>query len=72
VTLLGILPLGVTLSTLVSAINTDILSAKVNPLLVSFNNNVVTPLSQALGIRLGGADVTLPEAPSCGQVALVG
>jgi uncharacterized membrane protein len=72
VTLLGILPLGVTVSTLVSAINTDIISAKVNPLLVSFNNNVVTPLSQALGIRLGGADVTLPEAPSCGQVALVG
>jgi len=72
VTLLGVLPLGVTVSTLVSAVNTNIISAKVNPLLISLNSNVITPLSQALGIRLGGADVTLPEAPNCGQVALAG
>jgi uncharacterized membrane protein len=72
VVLLSALPLGVTMSTLVSSINTNVISAKVNPLLVSLNGNVITPLSQALGIRLGGADVTLPEAPDCGQVALAG
>jgi len=72
VVLLGVLPLGVTMSTLVSAINSNIINATVNPLLVSLNNNVITPLSQALGIRLGGADVTLPQAPNCGQVALAG
>jgi uncharacterized membrane protein len=72
VVLLGVLPLGVTMSTLVSAINSNVINATVNPLLVSLNNNVITPLSQALGIRLGGADVTLPQAPDCGQVALAG
>jgi uncharacterized membrane protein len=72
VTLVGVLPLGVTMSTLVSAINTSVISATANPLLVNLNGSVITPLSQALGIRLGGADVTLPEAPDCGQVALAG
>lgn len=66
------LPLGVTLSSLVSALNSSVISATVNPLLVNLNGTLITPLSQALGIRLGGADVTLPEAPECGQVDLVG
>ena len=70
-TVLG-LPLGLTGSLVVSAINSNVITAMVNPLLVNFNNSVITPLTQALGIRLGGADVTLPDAPTCGQVELAG
>lgn len=70
-TVLG-LPLGLTGSLVVSAINSNVIAAQVNPLLVNLNGTVLTPLTQALGIRLGGADVTLPDAPTCGQVALAG
>lgn len=70
-TVLG-LPIGLTDSLVVSAINSNVIAAQVNPLLVNLNGSVITPLTQALGIRLGGADVTLPEAPTCGQVELAG
>ena len=66
------LPLGATVAGLVSLVNTSLISAYANPLIANANTYLVTPLTKALGLRLGGADVYLPSAPSCGDVALVG
>lgn len=68
--LLG-LSLGV-VGTVVTGINTGIIQAYVNPLTVNLNNLLITPLSQALGLRIAGADVFAVDHPQCGTVALAG
>lgn len=70
VQLLG-LSLGV-VGTVVAGVNTGIIQAYVNPLIVNLNGLLITPLTQALGIKLGGADVFAVQAPSCGAVTLGG
>ena len=58
--------------TVVSSVNTGIIQAYVNPLTVNINNYLITPLAQALGVRLAGADVFAVDHPECGDVALAG
>jgi hypothetical protein len=53
-------------------VNTGIIQAFVNPLTVNLNNLLITPLSQALGLRIAGADVFAVDHPECGSVALAG
>jgi uncharacterized membrane protein len=56
----------------VTGVNTGIIQAYVNPLTVNLNNYLITPLSQALGLRLAGADVFAVDHPTCGDVSLAG
>ena len=56
----------------VSGVNSGIIQAFVNPLIANLNSLLVTPLSQALGLRLGGADVFAVDHPVCNQPALAG
>jgi uncharacterized membrane protein len=56
----------------VAGVNTGIIQAFVNPLTLNLNNLLITPLSQALGLRIAGADVFAVDHPECGSVALAG
>jgi uncharacterized membrane protein len=71
-TLLGVLPLGTSQASIMSAVNTSIVSAIVNPLTTNLNNVVNGPLSGLLGLELGGADVFAVQKPSCTDVSLEG
>lgn len=69
---LGVLPLGVTVSSLLNGVYSSIVTPTVNPLITNLNDKVLTPLSGPLGIELGGADVYAVQAPTCHDVSLVG
>jgi uncharacterized membrane protein len=56
----------------VAGVNTGIIQAYVNPLTVNLNNVLITPLAQALGLRIAGADVFGVDHPECGAVSLAG
>ena len=56
----------------VAGVNSGIIQAYVNPLIANLNSLLITPLSQALGLRLGGADVFAVSHPTCGDVSLAG
>jgi len=56
----------------VAGVNSGIISAFVNPLIANLNSLLITPLSQALGLRLGGADVFGVDHPVCNHPALAG
>jgi uncharacterized membrane protein len=60
------------LGSVVTGVNSGIIQAYVNPLTVNLNNLLLTPLSQALGVRLAGADVFAVNHPNCGDVSLAG
>jgi uncharacterized membrane protein len=55
-TLLGILPLGTTLGGIANAINSNLLTGA-NGLLATLDTFVTGPLSKALGLDVGGADI---------------
>jgi uncharacterized membrane protein len=55
-TLLGVLPLGTTLGGIANAINTNLLSGA-SGLLAKLDTFVTGPLSKALGLDVGGADI---------------
>ncbi len=71
-TLLGVLPLGVSQASLLASVYTNIVSAVVNPLASNLNDVVTGPLSSLLGLELGGADVFAVQQPSCNDVSLDG
>jgi len=56
----------------VVGINTGIIQAYVNPFIANLNNLLTVPLTQALGLRIAGADVFAVDHPECGDVALAG
>lgn len=64
---LGSVSAGV-LSGLVGAIVTPI----VNPLIANVNSLLLTPLTQLLGVKLGGADVYAVSKPTCSSPSLAG
>lgn len=61
-------------SGVLSGLNTNVVNAFVTPLINNVNNQVVKPLTDALGLKLGGADVIMPgeHPPVCGAVSLAG
>lgn len=67
VTVLGSLGLGVTLAGLVSGLNTSVL----NPLLANLDAQLTGPISTALGLSIGSADVGALDM-TCNAVRLVG
>ncbi|MFN2606726.1 MAG: pilus assembly protein TadG-related protein [Acidimicrobiales bacterium] len=71
VTLLGSLPLGITVSDVASAVQTI-----VNNVVSAASNEVLTPTFAAMGLKLGQDDVgalkNYFDATSCGQPGLVG
>ncbi|GAB2622215.1 hypothetical protein GCM10027270_06050 [Nocardioides ginkgobilobae] len=66
--LLGVLPVGVTLNELLSAV----LSEVVNPLVAALDTSVLTPLTDLLGANVSGADVWGVPRPNCDASALRG
>jgi uncharacterized membrane protein len=72
IVLLGVLPLGLTLSGIASSITSTILTPIVNPLIANANSIVVGPLADLLGLNLGGADI-IPKPPTvCNDVKMAG
>lgn len=71
-TVLGVLPLGLTVSSILSAVISDIVTPIVNPLIANINTQLIGPLSDLLGITIGGADVFAVPSPVCDAVALAG
>ncbi len=47
-------------------------AASLNPLLTTLQSAIITPLSELLGLQLGGADVFAVPTPVCNGVRLVG
>ncbi len=74
ITVLGVLPLGVTTGGLLTGIVNNILTPVVNPLIANTNSILVGPLSDLLGLNLGGADLFVHEPPpyACNGVAMAG
>lgn len=73
ITVLG-LPLGVTTGGLLTGIVSTILTPIVNPLITNTNAILVGPLSDLLGLNLGGADLFVHEPPeyACVGVTMAG
>jgi uncharacterized membrane protein len=61
ITVGGILPLGVTVGTVTSAI-----ANALNPVLAQLNSTIMPSLYQAVGVGFGSADVTVPNATNGG------
>jgi uncharacterized membrane protein len=70
VQLLGAVSL--TSASISSAVMSSIVTPTVNPLASNLTTKVVTGLSNALGLEVGGADVFAVQTPTCDRVALVG
>lgn len=71
-TLLGVLPLGVTNSGLLSGVLNTLVTPIVNPLIANINSLLISPLTQLLGLRLGGADIFVNDPPTCSNPVLAG
>ncbi len=61
-----------TLGLSVSAIEDQVVALIVDPLVASIDSQLLHPLSELLGLRLGGLDVFGIEAPVCSNPAIVG
>lgn len=72
VTLLGVLPLGITKAGIVSSLLSTIVNPIVNPLITNTNSILVGPLADLLGLNLGGADVTPVPPTVCNDVKMAG
>ena len=59
-------------NSLIDAITSTAVNAVVNPLISRINSTLITPLSNLLGIELGGADVYAVPRPNCTVPKLVG
>lgn len=59
-------------NSLIDAITSTAVNAVVNPLITRINSTLITPLSNLLGIELGGADVYAVPRPNCTAPKLVG
>jgi uncharacterized membrane protein len=73
----NLLGLPVTLSasqqaTLLSSISSTVVSNVINPLITNLNNLLLGPVSDTLGLKLGGADLYMFPRPSCTSPALRG
>jgi uncharacterized membrane protein len=66
ITVLGVLPLGTTVGTIVTALNNLL-----NPMLTQLDSIVVNQLNSQLGLNVGGADIGAIDM-SCRSVKLVG
>jgi uncharacterized membrane protein len=68
------LPLGVTTGGLLTGITNSLLTPIINPLIANTNAILVGPLSDLLGVNLGGADLFVHEPPAyaCNGVAMAG
>lgn len=71
-TVLGVLPLGVSQAGILSGVVSTIITPIVNPLINNLNWIVTDPLSDLLGLNLGGADITFLSAPTCNNPVLAG
>jgi uncharacterized membrane protein len=71
-TVLGTLPLGMTLSGILSAVMSTIITPVVNPLISNLNTVLTGPLRDLLGLDLGGADVKFYTVPTCNNPTLAG
>src|SRR5205085_2920893 len=73
--LLGALPLSLTLLGINTTTIVNALVSTLHTVLGDLDNNIVTPLTRALGVDIGGADVTALASAynpaSCGQPRLV-
>lgn len=72
VTLLGLLPLGATVSGLVEGVVNLIVAPVLNPLLSVLNQVVLGPISSLLGLNIAGVDVFAVPSPICGSPRLGG
>jgi uncharacterized membrane protein len=61
-----------TLDSIVAEVTTSIVNPIVNPLIGNVNNLLLGPVSDALGLRLGGADLYMMKSPTCTSPGLVG
>ena len=57
---------------LIDSIVSNAVSTVVNPLITQVNNTLLVPLSNLLGLELGGADVFAVPRPNCTVPKLVG
>jgi uncharacterized membrane protein len=72
INVLGVLPLFMTTSGILSSLVSNIITPIVNPLINNTNSILVGPLADLLGLNLGGADV-IPKTPTvCSDVAMAG
>ncbi|RNL79838.1 pilus assembly protein TadG-related protein [Nocardioides marmorisolisilvae] len=69
---LGILPLGLNLGSVLGGVMSTIITPIVNPLITNLNNTLLTPLTSALGLKVGGADIYVNKPPVCNHPALAG
>ena len=72
VTVLGVLPLGVTTSGILSGVLNTITTPIINPLINNLNTVLLTPLTSLLGVKIGGADVFAQPTPKCNNPVLAG
>lgn len=72
VTVLGVLPLGVTTSSILTGVLNTITTPIINPLINNLNSVLLTPLTSLLGVKMGGADVFAQPTPTCNNPVLAG
>ncbi|MGO4258314.1 hypothetical protein [Marmoricola sp. RAF53] len=70
--LLGLLPLGVSQAGILSAVLSSIVTPILNPVIAVLNSALLTPLTDLLGLNLGGADVIFKDEPDCTNPVLAG
>lgn len=60
------------LSGLLSGVVSGIVTPILNPLISNLNSLLLTPLTQLLGVNMGGADLYFNEPPTCNNPVLAG
>ena len=61
-----------TLNSILSTVTSTIVNPIINPLITNINNLLLGPVADALGLRLGGADLYMYPRPSCTTPSLAG